>query len=116
MDWTDINKKTIKKLPQRDWDKISKYNYILIVPSGLKHDSGFMMQAIVGCKGDGTFEVCGYPDDIVWDFTGFNQKFPSLGMRTDCSYPKGNMRFWRHEIEFEVGVAMSSIDIKVTNK
>ena len=111
-----INRKTIKDLPQRNWNEVSNYSQILLVPSGLKHDSGFMMIAIVGRKKDGDFEVAAYPDDIVWDFRNLKQLHESSGMRTDCYYPNGIQHFWGNGIEFIVHGSYSSTTIEVVNK
>ena len=111
-----LNRKTIKLLPERDWNIVSEYKAIFLVPSGLKHESGYMTIAIIGQKENGDFEVCAYPDDIDWDFTGFVQKFSCTGMRTDCYYPNGILRFWGRNLVFEVGESFSSTDIKIKNK
>jgi len=106
----------LKNTPQRKWDMVSVYKSILIVPANTKHDSGYMQIAIVGIKENGDAEICAYPDDINWDFSNLEQKYPCAGMRTDCYYPSGILRFWGNEIEFEVGNALSSTNIIVRNK
>lgn len=109
---TKLNKLSIKTLPQRE-DKVSTYESIFLVPSGLKHDSGYMMIAIVGVMDSGDMEVCAYPDDIGWDFRELEQKYGCTGMRTDCYYPNGVLRFWGNDVRFIVGEAFSSTDIIV---
>jgi len=111
-----INRKTIKKIPHRDWNVVSEYKAVYLVPSGLKHESGYMKIAIVGIKENGDQEVCGYPDDIAWDFTETNQKYDVTGMRTDCYYPSGTLHFWGNNVKFIVDQAMSSQTIKVLEK
>lgn len=73
-----------------------------------------MMQAIIGIVDNEPKEICAYPDDICWDFSEFNQKYDCSGMRTDCFYPQGVMRFWGNSIQFTVQGAYSSTTIKVT--
>ena len=44
-----LNRKELLKLPHREWNDTEKeYKEILIVPSGLKHDSGYMTVAVIG--------------------------------------------------------------------
>ncbi|HLP47591.1 MAG TPA: hypothetical protein VK469_16715 [Candidatus Kapabacteria bacterium] len=113
MDISKIKKKEILKSPVRDWDKTTSYKEILIVPSNIKHDSGFMCIAVIGVTDNEELEICAYPDDINWDVTGLKREYPFSGMRTDCYYPSGILRFWGNDIIFEVGTALSSTDIKV---
>ena len=115
IDTKNLNRKTIKSLPKREWNETSEYNEIYIIPSGLKHDSGWMMIAIVGVKEDGSMEVCAYPDDICWDMTKLNQKYDSTGMRTDCFYPNGVLRF-HGSVKYIVEGACSSTTIRVENR
>lgn len=117
------NNKTKKELlasPYREDDGASgrRYKTILLVPSGLKHDSGYMKIAIIGAynEGDETkYEICGYPDDINWiippAIKGRDYYIPNL--RTDCFYPSGVMQFWHRNYEFLVGGEYSSTEITV---
>ena len=111
-----LNRKTIKNLPEREWNVVSEYDEIYIIPSGLKHDSGYMMIAIVGVKVGGDMEVCAYPDDICWNMMNLNQKYDSTGMRTDCYYPNGVLRFHGRGIKYVVEEACSSTTIRVESK
>ena len=92
------------------------YYHILLVPAGTKHDSGYMHIAVVGVrkqkKGSPLYQIAAYPDDICWDLTGLEQKYPMVGLRTDCEYPSGIIRIWgrgKFEVEFP---SFSSTDIK----
>ena len=100
-------------LPHREPFVISTYEKLLIVPTRLKHESGYTKIAIIGVTGDDG-EIAAYPDDICWDFTEVPQL--SLGMRTDCYYPSGILRVWSYYCSFEVGLAYSSTDIKLVRK
>jgi len=110
------NRRELLKLPERKGNDVTFYSSILIVPSGLKHDSGYMMIAIIGIIDGEPKEICAYPDDICWDFTNFHQKYESTGMRTDCYYPTGILHFWGNGIQFMVGSAFSSTTISVLNR
>ena len=111
-----IKRKDLKILPQRGWAEHTTYRKILLVPTGTKHDSGFMHIAIVGVRDDGGLEVCAYPDDIIWDFSTFHQEYESTGMRTDCFYPTGVLQFWGNSTAFIVKGAFSSTIIQVVNR
>jgi hypothetical protein len=112
---TKLNRKALKSLPNRKED-ISTYRQIYLVPSGLKHESGWMSVCIVGRRSDGELEVCAYPDDVNWDTTELRQKYDCTGMRTDCSYPEGVLHFWGNNVSFTVMESFSSTVIKVINR
>lgn len=109
------NKKSILKSPVREWNKITSYKQIVIIPTRKKHESGYALIAIVGMKENGRFEICSYADDICWDFRKLHQNYDSSGMRTDCYYPEGILHFWGRNIEFIVHEALSSTTIEIVN-
>ncbi len=109
-----LNRNNLKNLPIRK-NEVTQYSEIFLIPSGLKHESGYMTIAIVGKLSDGSFEVCAYPDDIIWDMTLLKQDYDCTGMRTDCSYPGGILHLWGRMIKFVVGNAYSSTTIRVEN-
>lgn len=109
-----LNRKTLKTVPLRK-DDVTTYKEIYLVPTGLKHDSGWMQIAIVGKKDDGSYEVAAYPDDVVWDMRFLKQAYDCTGMRNDCSYPQGILHFWGNDIKFIVQEALSSTTIMVIN-
>jgi hypothetical protein len=110
-----ITKKTIKDIPFRKSNE-SEYNRIYIVPSGLKHDSGYMTIHIIGIKDDESLERCACPDDINWDMTELNQKYDCTGMRMDCLYPQGIIQCHGRHVKYIVGYSLSSTTIKVVNR
>lgn len=116
IEYKKLNRKTIKLLPEKEWDTSQEYKYVFIIPSGLKHESGYMKITIVGEKDNGDMEVCAYPDDINWDFTEYKQEYDCTGMRTDCFYPNGVLKFWGNRIKFIVGESLSSTPIKIINE
>lgn len=111
----DINRKILKKLPSRSGNEESEYKGLYIIPSGLKHDSGYMAIAIVGIKENDDLEIAAYPDDICWNFMKFLQAYDVTGMRTDCLYPTGVLHFWGKKLKFIVEGAYSSTTIRVEN-
>lgn len=104
----------LKNLPKRDWNKISTYKKLFIVPAGTKHDSGYMHIAIIGVN-DNKAEIVAYPDDISWDYSGIQQKDGYDSVRTDCYYPSGILQFWSRSYKFMIEGAYSSTTIKIIN-
>lgn len=115
----ELNKKELLKLPNRKWDDTSRlYDKIWIIPSGLKHDSGYMCIAVIGVWKDGEeekAEICAYPDDISYLFPimtyGLNSELAKV--RQDCFYPSGVLQFHSSFGKFYVSEALSSVDIKL---
>lgn len=115
-----MKKKELLKSPVRDWKDTSKaYDRILLVPTGTKHDSGYMHIAVIGVtKGDkgnpDTYEIAAYPDDISTYFPinkGTGYEFAQV--RMDCLYPSGILQY--HGVgKFTVSESLSSIDIRFT--
>jgi len=113
-----MKKKELLKSPVRDWKDSSKeYDRILLVPTGTKHDSGYMHIAVIGVtKGDkeDTYEIAAYPDDISTYFPV--NKYPTFEyptVRMDCLYPSGILQYHGRG-KFTVSEALSSIDIRFT--
>ena len=115
------SKKELLKMPVRDWDDTSrKYSQILLVPSGRKHDSGYMHIAVIGVyeeEGKPKYEIAAFPDDIscifpVKDYGTFN--FPLV--RMDCYYPSGVLRYHARNGKFTVSEALSSVEITFTEE
>jgi len=106
--WLKMNKTELLALPVREWASNTIYDWLLIVPTRLKHDSGFACIAIIGCKGDEPVEICAYPDDLQMPVIPDN-----WSVRMDCSYPKGILRFWSNRYKFQVPRALSSTEIKL---
>lgn len=114
-------KKELLKSPVREWGKTEKeYDVILLVPTGTKHDSGFMHIAIiggiwnkkVGQHDDMDFEICAYPDDIscLFPIVEFGDNFEMATVRMDCYYPSGVLQYHGRG-KFRVGEALSSVNI-----
>lgn len=108
-----MNKKELLNLSERKWDNPSVYDSILLVPTGKKHDSEWMVIAIIGIIGNEPKEIAAYCDDICW------KNIPNDGysFRTDCFYPSGIIRIWvKERYQLEVGISISSTDVKVLMK
>jgi hypothetical protein len=103
-----LKKKELLKLPQRKWDEIKRYHSILLVPTGRKHDSGWMLIALVGMNNnDEPEEIAAFCDDVCW----VNLPDKEWEIRTDCFYPSGIMRVWGNKGKFEVGLSLSSTSV-----
>lgn len=107
-----IKRKELLALPVREWSVAGIYDSLYLVPSGKKHDSGYMCIAIVGSKGYKPFEIAAYPDAINWSMPAMD----SYELNTDCEYPSGIIHMWSRRCDFIVGAALSSVEIKVVRK
>lgn len=111
-------RKELLKSPQRKWGATErKYNQVLLIPAGTKHDSGFMHIAVVGVYGENKdeYEICAYPDDISCHFPtrqlSTDLNYPLV--RMDCWYPQGILQYHGRG-KFKVGPSLSSVDIYFT--
>ena len=107
--WTEYKKTELLKLPDREWGKRDKlYDSLLIVPTRLKHDSGYSCIAVIGCIDDTPTEILAYPDDLEMPKIGTNNY---MGLRMDCSYPSGILRLWSYRYQFSIPMPTSSTEI-----
>ena len=100
----------LKKLPFKEWRETKRYNQILIIRSGKKHDSGWSIIYIIGCKKGKPVEIVGGCDDIGWDVSEISDEY---SLRSDMYYPSGVLRFWSNRYDFEIGLILSSTTIKL---
>lgn len=120
-----VNRKILLDLPTRDWANQKVYDWLYVVPTRKKHDSGWMMQAIVGVKqtnGAPWAEIAAWCDDICWSFPlhhpyDYNGRHKSI-IRMDCEFPSGIFRIWasgEHYFSgrFNVGASLSSTDVEL---
>ena len=111
-----LKKKELLQSPLREWTNVDKeYKEILIVPSGKKHDSGWMRIAVIGVwieDGQEKYEIAAYPDDISYFFPirKIGEDLQMATVRQDCHYPQGVLRYHGDGI-FKVSEAISSVDI-----
>ena len=117
------SKKELLKSSVRAWNDTDKtYDAILIVPSGKKHESGFMHIAVIGVTyrdGEEEFEIIGEPDDIACVFPTRKLKgrlgktYEFAEVRMDCYYPQGILRYHGDGL-FHAGPALSTLEIYFT--
>lgn len=120
-----VNRKILLDLPGRKWDQTTVYDWLYVVPTRKRHDSGYMLQAIVGvCIADQKplAEIAAWCDDICWSFPlrhpyDYNGRHKSI-IRMDCEFPSGIFRIWgsgEHyfRARFRVGASLSSTDVEL---
>lgn len=101
-----ITKKDLMSKPVRKWDgDDARYDSLLVLSDGRKHDSGYGIITIIGCIDYFPVEIAvACADDICWHF--------SQNPRMDCMLPSRAMHFWcRGKGKFRVGHALSSTDV-----
>ena len=103
-----VTRGKLLKAKARPWDKPSTYEALYIVPTRKKHDSGWMLMALVGRNGN-KYEIAAYCDDVCWDI----QTRPEHSMHMDCTYPGGIIQCW--DATFHVGMSLSSTHVRVTD-
>ena len=108
----EYTRKELLALPHRNWNDVTSYSSILLVPTYKLHDSGWRPIAIVGCKDDGTpKEIAAFCDDVQWQTIRTD-----YGISMDM-IPKTNIcRFHSRRMRFQVGVSLSSTDVKIVGE
>ena len=109
----NIKREELLNLPQKEFNKIEVYDWIIVVPTRRKHDSGWRLMALVGGKKVGKHyepvELIGYCDDINWRFPkNMNHNI----LRSDMTL-SNCIRFWSNNHSFKVGTCLSSTDIEI---
>lgn len=107
-----MKRKELLSLPCRQWDVVSFYDNIYIVPTRKKHESGYRLMAVVGMDNSGQGKICAFCDDINCEV----EVSPPRCMRIDMEPESNCCRFWGNDILFVVGVACSSTTIYVKDK
>lgn len=107
--WTEWKKRELLALPVRNWSSDTAYDFLLIVPTRMKHDSGFTRVAIIGCLDGMPNCICAMPDDIMYPHQNGQ-------LRMDCSYPSGVLRLWANSYKLSVPLAVSSTEIKLIER
>lgn len=107
-------KSDLLKLPEFEWSEVGMewYDSILVIPTRLKHDSGWSRIALVGARKLRAIKILAYPDDIHWPANG-NYGYD---WRMDSFYPSGVLRAWGSNKEFSVDYPTSSVEIKIRKK
>ena len=108
-----MKRKELLKLPVRDWDKITTYNAILVVPSGKKHDSGYMWMCIIGVdEKQNPVEIAACCDDIQWIIPEATEH----DFRNDMYFPSGIIQFHSYKYNFKVKASLSTTEIELVIK
>lgn len=81
--WTDFSKKELLELPKRQWNKVSEYDFVLLVNTNKKHDSGYNYFAVIGFANNAP-EIAGYMDDFRLAH-GFLLNPHKISFAIDCS-------------------------------
>ena len=105
----EYTRKELLALPHRNWNDVTSYSSILLVPTYELHDSGWRIIAIVGCNDNGTpKEIAAFCDDIQWKTIRAD-----YGSSMEMS-PKTNIcRFHSVRMRFQVGKSLSLTDVKI---
>jgi hypothetical protein len=83
--WTEFTKKELLKLPKLPWGEVGIYEFVLLVNSRTKHESGYNLFAIIGCREDNKkLEIAGYCDDYRLPFR-YKYSPASIDFAIDCS-------------------------------
>lgn len=120
IDIVNVKKKELLSLPQRKWDIETEYDFVLIVPTGKKHDSKYGLIAIIGYNIETKLaEIAAICDDVCWRFpNGHPYEKTGPWIRTDMYYPSNIIRMWISEehyfkCKFKVGINVSSTDVSL---
>jgi hypothetical protein len=113
-------KKELLNYPKRSYNVVTMYEYVYLVPTGKKHDSGFMIIALVG-ENHGNREIAAYCDDIYFDMQLAadllkNNHISVSPYHVDMLYSSGISRMWSNKYYFEIGFSLSSTQIKLIPK
>jgi hypothetical protein len=90
-----IKIKELKNLPRREHLKITTYDSLIVINSGIKHNSGYALMYIIGCNNLKPIEIAASCDDIEWIMN-------KLCFRNDMYYPSGAIHFWSNTAKFKV--------------
>ena len=111
-----IKRDEFLKLPEKEFGKVETYEWIIVVPTRRKHDSGWRLMALIGVEEiDRVYiptEIIGYCDDI--NLILPNNCYPYESIRYDMLL-SNCIRMWSRNYIFKVGMALSSTDVYVTH-
>lgn len=108
----EYTRKELLALTRRNWNDVTSYSSILLVPTYDLHDSGWRLIAIVGCKDDGTpKEIAAFCDVVQWQTirTDYDISMDMIPQTNIC-------RFHSIRMKFQVGVSLSSTDVKIVGE
>lgn len=116
VNWNEMSRKDLLALPTRKWDAdYVEYDSLVLLSTRKKHDSGYAMIAIIGCRKYEPVEIavqcC---DDVEWVLPEHKRlgQFAVGQVRMDCSMKNGAMHVWSNDaVAFRVGAALSSTTV-----
>lgn len=119
IDIVNLRQKDLLNLPLKPYTEIHTYEAIIVCPTRRKHDSGWRLMALIGCKRINGYctpvHVIGYCDDINWKVE-HTMAFDTIqSLRSDMTL-SNCIRFWSNDFEFKVGTVCSSTDIYICKK
>lgn len=111
--WEKMTKKELLGLPEREWNRIGIYDFVLFVNTKKKHDSGYNLFAVIGVIGD-DMEIAGYMDDFRMMPANYTYTHPGVapikGFAFDCSM-HGVFRLHSWHYQIGVGTNTSTTDL-----
>lgn len=110
-----LSRADLLALPVRAWDAVTVYDSIAILSTRQKHDSGYAVMAIIGCRNGLPIEIAAQCcDDIEWCAPPMLGAGYTIGqMRTDCWLKSGAIHAWSRVNRFRVGAALSSMTVEL---
>lgn len=113
-----MSRKELLALPTRKWDAEGvEYDSLVLLSTRKKHDSGYAMIAIIGCRKGEPVEIAAQCcDDVEWVLPEPIRRGDFLfgQVRMDCSMKNGALHVWSNDaVAFRVGRALSSTSVKV---
>ncbi len=101
-----VTRKELLALPVRQCNTTKQYDYLIVFGSRKRHESGFNLFVVVGCKHEAPVEIVSLCSDVI------NWELPAGRLNVDC-LPKSNaLRFWCNDALLRVGPGLSSLFVK----
>ena len=102
--------KDLLALPVRDWDALSEYDALYVVPTKETHESGYRLMAIVGASNkEGPIEIAAFCDDLCWEAANIR----AMSVRMDMIPTNNCVHIWGNGVRFRVGRGLSSTSLFV---
>lgn len=103
-------RKELLALPVRDWNALSEYDALYVVPTKETHESGYRLMAIVGVlTNKGPIEIAAFCDDLCWEAANIR----AMSVRMDMMPTNNCVHIWGSGVRFRVGRGLSSTSLYV---
>ena len=113
MDWDNIKKSDLLKLPKYEWMSTETYNSLLFIPTRKKHNSGYAIFVIIGIR-ENIMERVGFGD--VMTLGGYGLKIDSIiGLQMDCGL-NGVLRIFSNYFKFKLTHSMNTISFTLIER